>query len=112
MDQQQDNRGIPPGSNVITRSLQELKLFLVLMIDGRVPFYYKLLPVGAFLWAVLPDLIPGILDDLGIAYLAPQLFLDLCRDHRKAVYRQHYDRIYPERAVKEKKERKERLNIS
>lgn len=79
-------------------------MVLSLTGDRRVPFRYKLIPLGAFLWVIFPDLIPGPLDDLGVAYFAPQFFVDLCRERCPETYEEHYNRFYPEEAEKEKKE--------
>jgi hypothetical protein len=91
-----NQKHVPSSSNLVTRQLRGLKMIWALLLDGRVPLLFKLIILGAFLWVIFPDLIPGPLDDLGVAALAPQLFLDLCRDRCSEPYKEHYGRIYPE----------------
>ena len=78
------------------------KLIWALIKDGRVRFRYKLLPIGAVLYAILPDFIPGGFDDLLLNILGPMFFLRLCRDRHPRVYEELYDTIFPERAAVEK----------
>lgn len=95
---------VPPSPGVITRQIRGFRMVLALMGDRRIPLRYKLLPIGAFFWVIFPDLIPGPLDDLGVAFLAPQFFIDLCRDNCPSVYEKHYDRLFPEEVEKEEEE--------
>jgi len=90
-------RGSPP----VSQKLKSLRMILALVFDRRVSIRYKALPIGALLWGILPDFISGMLDDFVIASLAPQTFLDLCRQRYPEVYRFHYDRIFPEEAAEE-----------
>jgi uncharacterized membrane protein YkvA (DUF1232 family) len=63
-----------------------VKLILRLMVDKRVNFLLKLLPIGALIYLVSPiDLIPGALipfigalDDAAVIWLGATLFVDLC----------------------------------
>ena len=61
-----------------------ISLFLRLMMDGRVPFRWKLLPILGILyvalpWDFLPDLIPiiGWIDDLVILIISFVIFLGM-----------------------------------
>ncbi len=110
---QESRKREPPNLGIVEQSIKGLKLLGSLMLDMRVPLRYKLLPIGAVLWAIFPDFIPGPLDDIGLLYWAPRYFVnELCQARCPDVYRQHYDRIYPEEAawelqvLKEERERR------
>ena len=68
-----------------------LRLFLRLLLDRRVSFMLKLIPLGAVLYAVSPlDWFIPVVDDLVIACLAVYLFVELCpsgivAEHRKGI---------------------------
>lgn len=57
-----------------------LRLIIRLVRDGRVNFFFKLLPIGALLYWVIPfDLFPiNPLDDALVIWLGFSLFLNLC----------------------------------
>jgi uncharacterized membrane protein YkvA (DUF1232 family) len=75
------------------------KLILRLMGDKRVNFLFKLLPVGAVAYLVLPiDLIPeialpviGFLDDAFILWFGMTLFVSLCPDE---IVKEHMDALH------------------
>jgi hypothetical protein len=106
MDQQPGSNRFTPSSSTLA-ILKTPKLIWALFTDGRISFRYKLLPLAAFLWILLPDFVPGILDDLILSYLGPKFFLELCRDRHPRVYEEHYDRIFPEEARRQKQKAKE-----
>jgi len=69
-----------------------LRLIIRLVRDGRVNFFFKLLPIGALLYWVIPfDFFPvNPLDDALVIWLGFSLFLELCPDdvveeHRAAL---------------------------
>ncbi len=57
-----------------------LKLILRLLKDRRVPFWLKLLPIGALIYLLVPfDLFPIVpIDDAMIIWLGGYLFIELC----------------------------------
>jgi uncharacterized membrane protein YkvA (DUF1232 family) len=75
-----------------------VKLILRLMVDKRVNFLLKLLPIGALIYLVSPiDLIPGALipfigalDDAAVIWLGATLFVDLCPEE---VVQEHKDAL-------------------
>jgi uncharacterized membrane protein YkvA (DUF1232 family) len=94
MDQKPSS--IIPSRGVLSDLTIRLKLIGRLMIDRRVNFFAKLIPVAAFAYLVSPiDLIPGIalpiigaLDDAAIVWLGAYFFIELCppevvREHTK-----------------------------
>lgn len=68
-----------------------LKLFLRLLLDLRVSFLLKLIPLGAFLYVLNPlDRLIPVIDDLVILSIGVYLFVELCpvkivQEHRKAI---------------------------
>lgn len=65
--------------------LSHARLSVRLLRDPSVPFFAKLLPLGAVLYLIfpidwMPDFIPvlGQLDDIGVLLLALESFLKLC----------------------------------
>jgi hypothetical protein len=70
----------------------EVKLVLRLMKDRRVNPLIKLLPLGAFIYWIVPDLVPGPVDDAMVMWLGFYLFIELCppgvvAEHRQALLR-------------------------
>lgn len=66
--------------------LLKVKLIYRLMGDRRVNPFLKLLPVGALLYFIIPDLAIGPLDDAAVLGLTSYLFIELCPD---AVVQEH-----------------------
>jgi uncharacterized membrane protein YkvA (DUF1232 family) len=86
------------NSGFIQDMILRVKLILRLMVDRRINFFLKLLPIGALIYLVSPiDLIPGAilpvigaLDDAAVLWLGITLFVSLCPDevvqeHMKAL---------------------------
>jgi len=88
----------------IIRYLPEfLKLYRRLFRDARVPFYLKLLPVGALAYFFIPiDLLPdvapplGFADDLVLLFLALKYFV---RWSPEPIVREHVRTISRERRI-------------
>lgn len=55
-----------------------VKLILRLIGDGRVSPFLKLIPIGALVYLIFPDLAPGPIDDAAILWLGTSLFVELC----------------------------------
>ncbi len=55
-----------------------VKLILRLIGDSRVSPLLKLIPIGAFVYLIFPDLAPGPIDDAAILWLGTSLFVELC----------------------------------
>ena len=75
-----------PGGGVFGEIGLRAKLILRLMMDKRVNFLLKLLPVGSVVYMFNPFDIPGPLDDVAIVSLGLYLFVELCPP---AVVREH-----------------------
>lgn len=57
---------------------QRIKLIVRLIGDSRVNPLLKIIPVGAVVYLVFPDLAPGPIDDAAILWLGTTLFVELC----------------------------------
>ena len=55
-----------------------IKLILRLMADRRINPLLKLMPIGALVYLVIPDLVIGPIDDAFIIWLGTYLFVELC----------------------------------
>jgi len=69
---------IPSKGGVFQDLAVRLKLILRLMGDPRVNPLLKLLPIGALVYLVVPDLMPGPIDDAAVLWLGTYLFVELC----------------------------------
>jgi hypothetical protein len=82
---------IPYRASVFLRIANYCRLFIRLLLDRRVSFLLKLLPLGAAVYAISPlDWLIPVIDDLVIAWLAVYLFVELSppeivAEHRKAI---------------------------
>lgn len=54
------------------------KLILRLMRDSRVHPLLKLLPIGSLLYFIIPDFLPGPIDDAFLFWLGTSMFVELC----------------------------------
>ena len=62
-----------------------IKLIIRLLLDRRVNFFLKLLPIFSFIYLIIPgpippDIIPTPIDDALLLWLATYLFVELCPD--------------------------------
>jgi hypothetical protein len=73
-----------------------LKLILRLLGDSRVNPMLKLLPIGSLVYLVIPDLVPGPIDDAAVIWLATYLFVELCPP---AVVQEHLEALNATRKV-------------
>jgi hypothetical protein len=64
------------------------KLIIRLMMDGRVNPLLKLLPIGTLLYFVIPDIVPGPIDDALVIWVGTFLFVELCP---QAIVQEHMD---------------------
>ena len=81
----------------LAQFVRTLRLVWRLLFDARVPVFPKLIILAAIVYIVSPvDLIPdvilglGQLDDVGVAFLAIRLFIEMCplsivEEHRAAI---------------------------
>ena len=57
---------------------------------------YKLLPIGSLVYLVIPDIVPGPIDDAALIWLAMYLFVELCPPD---VVQEHLDELLATRTV-------------
>ncbi len=102
----------PPSSRKKNRSgvwaalLNEGRLTWHLLRDPRVPWYLKLLPVGAVIYALSPlDLMPlNPLDDAALVSAALYFFVELCPRDVVSEYREQQKRAVVDAAWREVKD--------
>lgn len=97
MNQTRDPIRAEDSVGALTQFVRTLRLVWRLFFDARVPIFPKLIIPAAIVYIVSPvDLIPdvilglGQLDDVGVAFLAIRLFIELCplaivEEHRAAI---------------------------
>jgi uncharacterized membrane protein YkvA (DUF1232 family) len=66
------------------------RLILRLMLDRRVSFFLKLIPLASLAYMVLPDFIPFPIDDVVVVGLGMSWFLKLCP---RPVVEEHSSRL-------------------
>jgi len=97
-----NRRTISPygGGGFIQGIADQIRLIARLMADGRVNFLLKLLPATGLVYWLVPDLVPGPIDDALVIWLSTVLFVELCppdvvQEHKDAI-----DRLNPKKATK------------
>jgi uncharacterized membrane protein YkvA (DUF1232 family) len=86
MTDKNSNKLMVPQGGRLRDFVLRLKLITRLMVDRRVSFFLKLLPLASVAYLFWPiDLIPGIvfpvigvLDDAAILWIGMSLFVELC----------------------------------
>ncbi len=73
-----------------------IKLIMRLIGDPRVNVLLKLLPIGSLLYLVMPDFLPGPIDDAALIWFATYLFVELCPPN---VVQEHLDALNATRKV-------------
>ena len=68
----------------------QIKLIMRLMGDRRVNPLLKLLPIGALVYLIVPDIAFGPIDDALVIWLGTALFVELCppeivKEHRDSL---------------------------
>jgi len=67
-----------------------LRLIWRLLLDRRVNPLLKLLPLGSILYFVVPDLLPGPIDDVALLSLLSYVFVELCPSE---IVQEHMDEL-------------------
>jgi len=78
------------GGGLFGNLTVQIKLILRLMGDRRVNPLLKLLPIGALIYLIVPDIAFGPIDDAFVIWLGTALFVELCppeivKEHRDAL---------------------------
>lgn len=66
------------GPGVLDGLANYFKLIARLLTDRRVHPLLKILPVGTLVYMLVPDLVPGPVDDAMLIWLGTTLFVELC----------------------------------
>lgn len=72
-----------------------IKLVARLMGDKRVNPFLKLLPVGTVAYFIIPDIVPGPIDDAMVMWLGTYLFIELCPTEVVQEHRDELDSVIP-----------------
>lgn len=80
----------PRDSGFFDNLTVQIKLVLRLLADRRVSPLLKLLPIGALVYMIVPDIAFGPIDDALVIWLGSALFIELCpqeivKEHRDAL---------------------------
>ena len=92
---QKESRNITAKISFFQKIWMEVKLVLRLMKDRRVNPLAKLLPLGAFIYWLVPDLMPGPIDDALVMWFGFYLFIELCPPEVVTEHRQALLKIIP-----------------
>lgn len=66
------------------------KLILRLIWDSRVHPLLKLLPIGSLMYFIIPDFLPGPIDDAFLLWVGTSMFVELCPAD---VVQEHMDKL-------------------
>jgi len=78
MSEQKNRKLIPSQGGILNDFTTRIKLIFRLLVDSRINPLIKLLPVGALLYLIIPDLLVGPVDDALVIWLGSFLFVELC----------------------------------
>jgi len=67
-----------------------IKLIWRLLLDRRVHPLLKLLPFGTLVYFLVPDILPGPVDDALLIWLGSYLFVELCPEE---IVQEHMDAL-------------------
>jgi hypothetical protein len=78
MPEDKERKIITSPGGIFNDLATRIKLIIRLITDPRVSPFLKLLPLGSVLYFLIPDLLPGPVDDVAIIWLGAFLFVELC----------------------------------
>jgi hypothetical protein len=86
-----DNDLIPEKGNGFFDGISlRVKLIYRLLLDRRVNLLIKILPVGALAYFIIPDILPGPIDDAMVIWIGGTLFVELCPPN---IVQEHMDAL-------------------
>jgi hypothetical protein len=68
----------PSSGGFIPELTMRIKLIIRLIADPRVSMFLKVIPIGTVIYWIMPDLLPGPIDDAMLMFLGGYLFVELC----------------------------------
>jgi hypothetical protein len=95
MSENKINKIITAKGGVFSDLLMRIKLIVRLMGDSRVNPLLKLLPVGALVYFIMPDLVIGPIDDVAVMWLGGYLFIELCPPEIVQEHMQALNQVIP-----------------
>jgi len=90
MSNDKDNKVVPSSGGVFQDLAMRIKLIMRLIADPRVSPFLKLMPIGSLLYFIIPDILPGPIDDVAVIWLGSYLFVELCPPE---VVKEHMDEL-------------------
>lgn len=78
MPEDKDRKIVTSQGGIFNDLATRIKLIIRLIADPRVSPFLKLLPLGSVLYFLIPDLLPGPVDDVAVIWLGAFLFVELC----------------------------------
>ena len=95
MPEEQEKEVIPSKGGVFNDLSNYIKLVVRLIGDKRINPIYKLLPIGALAYFLVPDLAPGPIDDAMVIWLGTYLFVELCPPDVVQEHRDQLEKVVP-----------------
>jgi hypothetical protein len=80
----------PSAGGFFPELTMRIKLIVRLISDSRVSMFLKIIPIGSVVYWLMPDLLPGPIDDAALMFVGGYLFVELCppkvvEEHLKAL---------------------------
>ena len=95
MSDNDDRKIVSSKGGVFNEFTNYFKLVVRLMGDKRVNPLLKLLPIGTLVYFVVPDIVPGPIDDAVIVWLGTYMFVELCPPDVVQEHSEALDRVVP-----------------
>jgi uncharacterized membrane protein YkvA (DUF1232 family) len=90
MPNDRDMKNFPPTGGIFTDLFTRIKLVLRLLADPRISPWLKILPLGSALYFVIPDFVPGPIDDVAVIWFGVYFFVEMCPPE---IVQEHMDTI-------------------
>jgi hypothetical protein len=68
----------PSNGGFFPELTMRIKLVIRLVADSRVSMFLKIIPIGTVVYWLMPDLLPGPIDDAALMFVGGYLFVELC----------------------------------
>ena len=95
MSDNDDRKIVSSKGGVFNEFTNYFKLVVRLMGDRRVNPLLKLLPIGTLVYFVVPDIVPGPIDDAVIVWLGTYMFVELCPPDVVQEHTEELDQVVP-----------------
>jgi uncharacterized membrane protein YkvA (DUF1232 family) len=95
MSENKARKIIIPKGGVFNDLVMRIKLVVRLIRDARINPLLKLMPVGALVYLIIPDLVIGPIDDMAVIWLGGYLFVELCPPEIVKEHMQSLNQVIP-----------------